>query len=268
MTEPSLLQIVVLAVVQGLTEFLPISSSAHLILVPAMLGWPDQGLLFDVAVHIGTLSAVLWYFRGDLVPLWNGWRASLTTRSLTPEGRLAWAVLLGTLPVGLAGLLLGDWIEIHLRGPLVIAWATIGFGLLLWWADATQRGQRSEHSLRWQDVAIVGVAQALALIPGTSRSGITMTAALYAGLGREGAARFSFLLAIPVITLAGLLEAKELLGAEVSVAPLKLLLAIGLSALSAYLCIAAFIRLLERLGMLPFVIYRLLLGGLLLVVFW
>ncbi|MEC9340356.1 MAG: undecaprenyl-diphosphate phosphatase [Pseudomonadota bacterium] len=268
MTEPGLLQIVVLAVVQGLTEFLPISSSAHLILVPVILGWPDQGLLFDVAVHIGTLSAVLWYFRRDLAPLWIGWRASIATRTMNAEGRLAWAVLLGTVPVGLAGLLLGDWVEEYLRGPLVIAWATIGFGLLLWLADIANRGERSEHALRWQDVIVVGLAQALALVPGTSRSGITMTAALFAGLGREGAARFSFLLSIPVIALAGLFEAKDLVDAEVAVAPLKVLLAIALSAISAYLCIEAFMRLLQRLGMLPFVIYRLLLGAVLLVVFW
>ncbi len=268
MSEPGLLQIIVLAVVQGLTEFLPISSSAHLILVPVLLGWPDQGLLFDVAVHVGTLSAVLWYFRRDLLPLWSGWWGSLATRTLNNDGRLAWAVLLGTIPVGLAGLLSGDWIETYLRGPLVIAWATIGFGLLLWTADARHRGARTEHAITWQDVVIVGLAQTLALIPGTSRSGITMTAGLFCGLGREGAARFSFLLSIPVIALAGLLEAKDLLDAEVTVDPVRLLLAIGLSAVSAYLCIEAFMRLLQRLGMLPFVIYRLALGLVLLVVFW
>lgn len=265
--DPGILQILVLALVQGLTEFLPISSSAHLILVPVVAGWPDQGLVFDIAVHVGTLSAVLWYFRHDLKPLTLGWLRSLGQRRLDADGRLAWAVLIGTVPVGLAGLAFKDLIATGLRGPLVIAATTIGYGLLLGWADIRHRGERSEHRIAWRDVAVIGAAQALALVPGTSRSGITMTAGLMMGLSREGAARFSFLLSIPVIVLAGLMEGKDLLTSTVSVHLPSLVLAIAVSALSAYGCIVLFLRIISRAGMLPFAIYRLLLGAVLLAIF-
>lgn len=257
-------QALVLALVQGLTEFLPISSSAHLILVPALLDWPDQGLAFDVAVHVGTLAAVLWYFRRDLRSLWQGWRESITRREMSHEGRLAWAILLGTIPVGLVGLLAGDWIELNLRSTLVIATTTIAFGLLLGWADWAHRGERSEYQLRWKDVAIVGLAQALALIPGTSRSGITITAGLMAGLSREGSARFAFLLSIPTIFLAGGLKGVDLVTQQTAVPLDLLLLGTVVSGISAYFCIAVFIRLLALMGMAPFVIYRLILGVVLL----
>jgi len=256
-----------LALVQGLTEFLPISSSAHLILVPRLSGWPDQGLAFDVAVHVGTLSAVLAYFRHELTQLAHGWFVSLRTRSLDRDARLAWGVLIGTVPVGLCGLLFKDVVETSLRSAEVIAIATIAFGLLLWWADARGRRVRDEHSLRLKDILIVGVAQAIALIPGTSRSGITMTAGLAIGLTRAAAARFSFLLSIPVIVLAGGLEALDLLETTTPVPWTAILVGTATSAVSAYLCIHFFLRLIERLGMLPFVVYRLLLGTLLFVMF-
>lgn len=255
-----------LALVQGLTEFLPISSSAHLILLPRLAGWSDQGLAFDVAVHVGTLSAVLWYFRRELLPMAQDWLGSLRGRH-TPDSRLAWAVLFGTIPVGMAGLLFNDLIESHLRSPLVIAATTIGFGVLLWWADWAGRRERDEHAITWRDVLVVGVAQAIALIPGTSRSGITMTAALFMGLDRVGAARFSFLLSIPVIVLAGGLETLKLIRTSEAVAWGDLILGAVISALSAYLCIRLFIALLQRIGMAPFAIYRLLLGAVLLVLF-
>lgn len=262
-----LIQIILLAVLQGLTEFLPISSSAHLILLPIISGWQDQGLAFDVAVHLGTLSAVVWYFRFDLITMTQDWFLSLQQRQRVGDSRLMWAVLLGTIPVGLAGLLFKDVIETSLRSPLVIAWATIGFGLLLWWADARSKHQRDEHSLDWKDILIIGLAQALALIPGTSRSGITMTAGLMLGLTRTAAARFSFLLSMPVIVLAGGLNGLELLSSEASVDWNALLLGAIISGVSAYLCIHFFLKLLERIGMLPFVIYRLALGALLLYLF-
>lgn len=255
-----------LALVQGLTEFLPISSSAHLILLPRLAGWSDQGLAFDVAVHVGTLSAVLWYFRRELLPMAQDWLGSLRGRH-TPDSRIAWAVLFGTIPVGMAGLLFNDLIESHLRSPLVIAATTIGFGVLLWWADWAGRRERDEHAITWRDVLVVGVAQAIALIPGTSRSGITMTAALFMGLDRVGAARFSFLLSIPVIVLAGGLETLKLIRTSEAVAWGDLILGAVISALSAYLCIRLFIALLQRIGMAPFAIYRLLLGAVLLVLF-
>ncbi len=254
------LQLVVLALVQGLTEFLPISSSAHLILVPRLLGWPDQGLAFDVAVHVGTLLAVVIYFRAELVRMARAWAGSLITRRSSAESRLAWAVLWGTVPVGAAGLLLemvgDDW----LRSPLIIAVNTVLFGILLWWVDARFRGTRTEHDLSWWDVLVVGVAQAVALLPGTSRSGITMTAGLALGLSATGAARFSFLLSIPVIVLAGGLKGLELVKTGVGPAWSEVLIGVGVSAVSAFLCIRLFLAFVQRVGMAPFAIYRLLLG--------
>jgi undecaprenyl-diphosphatase len=261
------LNAILLALLQGFTEFLPISSSAHLILLPRLLGWEDQGLAFDVAVHVGTLSAVVLYFRRELVPMAQDWLRSLVTRENTANSRLAWAVLWGTVPVGLAGLAFKGYIETNLRSELVIAATTIGFGLLLWLADARGRGQRDEYSLRISDIVIIGVAQALALIPGTSRSGITMTAGLMLGLSREGAARFSFLLSIPVITLAGMMLTLDLVKQPAAVDWGAMIIGLVTSAITAYLCIHYFLKLLERIGMLPFVIYRLLLGALLVYLF-
>lgn len=262
-----IIQIIALALLQGLTEFLPISSSAHLILLPIIAGWEDQGLAFDVAVHVGTLAAVIFYFRKTIRELIHDWFRSVQQRQTVGESKLAWAVIIGTIPVGLAGLLLGDLIEIFLRSPLVIAATTILFGLLLGWADWKGKRERSEHEMRWKDILIIGLMQALALIPGTSRSGVTMTAALMLGLTREAAARFSFLLSIPVIFLAGSLETLKLIEADQATDWYALTAGALFSALSAYLCIFLFLKLLERIGMWPFVIYRLLLGAILLFIF-
>jgi undecaprenyl-diphosphatase len=253
-----------LALLQGLTEFLPISSSAHLILVPKLLGWTDQGLAFDVAVHVGTLLAVVIYFRSDVMRLLHAWWRSVMRREQTADARLAWLLLLGTLPVAVAGLLLHDIVEAQLRSPHVIALATIGFGILLWIADLRGRQTRTEREMGVVDVLWIGFAQALALIPGTSRSGITMTAGLALGLTRTAAARFSFLLSIPVILMAGGYEARELVHQAGSVPWGAILLGTVVAAISAWLSILLFLRLIERVGMLPFVIYRLLLGCLLL----
>ena len=261
------LQVLVLALVQGVTEFLPISSSAHLILVPVLTDWSDQGLAFDVAVHVGTLSAVVTYFRHELRRMAIEWLGSVTGGGLTADARLAWAVLFGTIPVGLAGLVFEGLIETQLRSAFVIALATIGFGLLLGWADLSGRRGRDEHTIGWRDVLVIGIAQALALIPGTSRSGITMTAGLAVGLTRKAAARFSFLLSIPVIVLAGGLETLELMRAPAEARWDVLLLGALISALSAYLCIHLFLKLLDRIGMWPFVLYRVVLGAWLLLVF-
>ncbi|MEX2481938.1 MAG: undecaprenyl-diphosphate phosphatase [Gammaproteobacteria bacterium] len=258
------LQLIVIAVVQGLTEFLPISSSAHLILVPQLTGWPDQGLAFDVAAHIGSLSAVCLYFRHDLLLLSRGWFVSCVTRVQDEHSRLAWAVLLGTVPVGLVGLLAHDFIAVALRSPLLIAMTTIVFGIMLWLADHYGLRQRPLGRLMARDVFVIGCAQALALVPGVSRSGITMTAALAMGLTREAGARFSFLLSIPVIVLAGGLEVVELaqLGGPHPWGGLALV--VLFSALSAFLCIHLFLRVIERIGMLPFALYRILIGAALL----
>lgn len=259
-------QLTVLSLVQGLTEFLPISSSAHLILVPVLTAWRDQGLAFDVAVHVGTLLAVVLYFCAELRSMAAAWLRSLKGE-LTADGRLAWGVLFGTIPVGLAGLLFDDIVALYLRSPVVIATATIGFGLLLWWADVRGQRVRDEHTVNWRDVLVIGCAQALAIIPGTSRSGITITAGLAVGLTREAAARFSFLLSIPVIVLAGGYEVYKLMQQPEEATWGVLVGGALISAISAYLCIHFFLKLLERIGMLPFVAYRLVLGIGLLVLF-
>jgi undecaprenyl-diphosphatase len=261
------LHIIALALLQGLTEFLPISSSAHLILLPQLVDWPDQGLAFDVAVHFGTLTAVIAYFRHEVLRMLADWLGSLTGRGQTAESRLAWAVALGTLPVGLAGLAFNHSIETYLRSPMVIAATTIGFGLLLGWADVRAIHRRDEYSIGWRDVLVIGLAQALALIPGTSRSGITMTAGLMLGLTRPAAARFSCLLSIPVIVLAAGFETRQLIEAAAPVDWNSLVLGVALSAASAYLCIHFFLKLLDRIGFMPFVVYRLLLGAVLILLF-
>jgi undecaprenyl-diphosphatase len=256
-----------LALLQGLTEFLPISSSAHLILLPRLLDWADQGLAFDVAVHIGTLSAVLLYFRHELIAMTHDWFGSFRTRELTADARLAWAVIWGTIPAGIAGILLSDVVETWLRSPLVIATTTIVFGLLLWWADIRRKSARDEHSLGWRDVLIVGLAQALALVPGTSRSGITITAGLMVGLTREAATRYSFLLSIPIILAAGALESRKLLQQSSPVDWFAMGLGVAISGISAYVVIHYFLKLIGQLTMLPFVLYRLALGAALLLLF-
>ncbi|TBV82235.1 MAG: undecaprenyl-diphosphate phosphatase [Desulfobulbaceae bacterium] len=263
-----LLQIFILALIQGLTEFLPISSAAHLILVPVFTDWVDQGLSFDVAVHLGSLAAVLSYFRRELSAMSRDFRLSLVRRELVGESRLAWGVLLATIPVGLAGLLLRGVVENQWRSPLVIAASLIGFGLLLAWSDRQQQNYRDEHSLSWRDIAIIGCAQALALIPGASRSGVTMTAALFLGLSREAASRFSFLLSIPVIFLAVGLESFNLIRGEDAVDWAGMALGAVISGISAYLCIHYFLAFIRRIGMQPFVIYRIVLGLVLFYFFW
>ncbi|MGE0484359.1 MAG: undecaprenyl-diphosphate phosphatase [Gammaproteobacteria bacterium] len=260
-------QLVVLALAQGLTEFLPISSSAHLILIPQLAGWPDQGLAFDVAAHVGSLVAVCAYFRCDLVELARHWSRSLATRRLDGPARLAWGVLLGTIPVGLVGLFGHDFIERSMRSPLLIATTTVTFGIALWLADRYGQRRRPLEGLGFGDVALIGCAQALALVPGVSRSGITMTAALAAGLTREAGARFSFLLSIPVIVLAGGLEVVALAAAGGTQPWGQLALVAALSAASAFACIHLFLRFIERLGMGPFAVYRLILGAVLVAVF-
>ena len=262
-----IIQAIILAIVQGLSEFLPISSSGHLILVPDLLGWDDQGLAFDVAVHLGTLVAVVFYFREEIWRIFLAWTKSILNNlpdESKSDAKLAWGVLLGTIPVGIVGLIAKDFIELNLRSTLVIAATTIGFGLLLWVADVIGKRTRTLQQLNWRDVAVIGCAQAIALIPGTSRSGITMTAALLVGLDRQASARFSFLLSIPVIVLAGGLLMLDLLKQSTPVDWTAIGVGTVVSAVCAYLSIRFFLQLLDRIGMAPFAIYRLLLGALLL----
>ena len=257
------LHIITLALIQGITEFLPISSSAHLILVAEFGGWGDQGLPFDVAVHLGTLTAVCLYFRQDLGGYLSSGIGFVTGRGADDQFQELLKVSMATVPVVIAGLLFKDQVEGDLRSLTIIAWATIGFGLLLAVADRF-RGDESGAArldVSWLQAGLIGLAQMLALIPGTSRSGITITAALLLGLSRTSAARFSFLLSIPTIAGAAILTTADLLSEPEPARWLDLCIGAGLAGISAYLCISAFISLVERTGMLPYVIYRLLLGA-------
>lgn len=262
-----LIQIIVLSLLQGFTEFLPISSSAHLILPSQILGWADQGLAFDVATHIGTLAAVIIYFRRDVVSITQGWLTTGLSKNMNTNARLAWSIVIATIPAGLVGLVYGDWIESNFRSGEVIAYATIGFGLLLLAADRMANEHKDIVQMTLIAALIIGVFQAFALIPGTSRSGITITAALFLGFQREAAARFSFLISIPLILAAGLLKTKDLVEQVTQVDWLEIGLAALLSAISAYVCIYFFLAMINRIGMLPFVIYRLALGAILLMWF-
>ena len=257
------IHVIVLAIVQGLSEFLPISSSGHLILVPHFLGWPDQGLAFDVAVHVGTLAGVLAYFRAQLLQMARAWIFSLSGGGLSPDGRLAWCVILGTVPVGMAGLAFGGYIELMLRNPRFVAGTLAGFGLLMWAADHFGAERRDEYTVGWRDALLIGFAQALALMPGTSRSGVTMTMARALGLTRSAAARFSFLLAVPGIAMAGLFELQQLLsGPGDGVDWMMMGLGVLVSAVTGYLCIHVLLKVIERIGLLPFTLYRLLIAAL------
>lgn len=259
-----MLQAVMLALIQGVTEFLPISSSAHLILPSQLLGWVDQGLAFDVAVHVGTLAAVMIYFRQDLLSMAQAWCCSLTGNGATEQSRLAWFVVLGTIPAGAIGFLANDWVAGYLRSTVVIAGTTLIFGLLLYLAERKGSHQRELTQLSLRDVLVIGFAQALALIPGTSRSGITMTAAILLGLNRTAAARFSFLLSVPIIGVAGLLKFVELELSDAGVDWAVICVGTAVAFISAYLCIHWFLKVIERIGFVPFVVYRLILGAILL----
>ncbi|MGO2012456.1 MAG: undecaprenyl-diphosphate phosphatase [Pseudoalteromonas sp.] len=265
----SIIEIIVLALIQGLTEFLPISSSAHLILPSQILGWHDQGLAFDVAVHVGTLVAVVIYFRKEVVEILGAWFKSFGKQGTTDDSKLGWWIILGTIPAAVLGLIFKDLIELYLRSAWVIAITTILFGLLLWYADAKGKQTKTIYQLNWKSALMIGMAQAMAMIPGTSRSGITMTAGLMLGMNKQSAARFSFLLAIPVISMMGLYYTIELALGDHIVDWNTLILGAGLSFVSAYACIFLFLKIIERMGMMPFVIYRLLLGaGLIAFLMW
>jgi undecaprenyl-diphosphatase len=269
------IQVILLSLIQGLTEFLPISSSAHLVLPAQLTDWPDQGLAFDVAVHFGTLLAAMAYFRQDLMQMLAaftrapallsniGWRPTLLQSAAHDEHLdLIFKLTLASLPVVVVGFASKDIIETHLRTLSVIATTTILFAVVLWFSD---RRPSSRSLASWSDTVWIGLAQTLALVPGTSRSGITIAVALLVGLNRVAAARFSFLLAIPTIAGAQLLLTLDLMSEDNSVdlAPI----AVGglIAFASAYLSIHFFIRLLDRFGMMPYVIYRLVLGS---VLFW
>jgi undecaprenyl-diphosphatase len=268
------IQAVVLALVQAATEFLPVSSSGHLILIPRLLGWSDQGLEFDIATNTGTLIAILAYFRADLLRIARALLGSLGSlrrggaAASAADVRLGWALILGTVPAAAVGLAIEHWVATYARDPRVIATTALVYGLLLLLADRWGRRTRELPSLGLREGVLIGCAQALALVPGTSRSGVTMTAALALGATRETAARFSFLLAVPVGLLVAAKQGWDLLrGVEMGVPLDALAIGIAVSAVAGYGVIALLLGWVRRRSLAVFAWYRLALGVFLLVYF-
>jgi undecaprenyl-diphosphatase len=260
-------QAIVLGIVQGLTEFLPISSSGHLRIVPAMLGWEDPGAAFTAIIQLGTMAAVLIYFRADLLRVGRAWIAGLRDPAArrTADARLGWYIVLGTIPIAVAGAIFSSQIEHDLRNLYVIGVALIVLGLILMWADVIARHERDMSSLNARDGAYIGLAQALALVPGVSRSGATITAGLLRGLDREAAARYSFLLSIPAIVLSGLYQLRHVLEGEGGAALAPTIIATLLAFVTGYASIAFLLRYVLRHTLEVFVAYRLMLGTLVIV---
>ena len=250
-----LMQAIILAIIQGMTEFLPVSSSAHLILLPKIIGWNDQGLLFDIALHFGTLFAVLIYFRDDLAQMIEDLLRNRGDNIMQSDAMI---LIIATIPVVIVGGLFNDWIENNLRSSNVIATTSIIFGLILL---ASDKFGSNKNNLTLRIGLLIGLAQILALIPGVSRSGITITMGLFMGLGRVKSAKFSFLLAIPVILGASILQIYEsYLIAFSSINYVLLFTGLSVSFLFAYFTIHWFLAFVTKVGMLPFVIYRIALG--------
>ena len=255
----TLFQAFVLGVVQGLTEFLPVSSSGHLFLVRYLLEWPEPGLAFDVSLHVGTLIAVLWYFRREWVELTlAASRLAKERGARTPEERRVLFLILATLPAALGGVLLGDYVETIFRHPRITAIALIALGLILWIVDRIAPRVRGLATMRWPDALVIGVSQAVALVPGVSRSGATMTAGRALGFDRQSAAVFSFLMSMPIILAAIVKEGPDALHSGEPLAPL--ILGILASMLSGWLAIAVLLRFLSTSSYGVFAVYRVALG--------
>jgi undecaprenyl-diphosphatase len=263
-------QAAVLALVQAVTEFLPISSSGHLILLPRLLGWDDQGLEFDIATNTGTVAAVMLYFRAELGRMARSFGASLSAagRAANLDARWLWLLVAATIPAGIAGLLVKDWISTYGREPRLIAATAIFYGALLVVADRFGARSRGDEQMDWTPALLIGCAQALALVPGTSRSGVTMTAALLLGFSRTTAARFSFLLSVPIGLLVG---AKQLVdtirGVPLGVPASAIAIGIAVSAVAGYAVIAFLLGWIRTRPLAPFGWYRIALGIVLLVLF-
>ena len=258
----SIEQIIILAIVQGLTEFLPISSSGHLLLIPALTDWPDQGVVTDVMVHVGSLLAVIVYFWKDVLNLIRG-TGDLASRRDTANSRMALYIALATIPaLAFGGFLKLSGVIDLIRSVEVVAWNAVIFGVLLWVADVAGKRTKVMENMTLQPALVIGFAQAIALIPGTSRSGITMTAARFLGFERAEAARFSFLLGIPAIAAAGAFTAIELVQLKEAI-PVDALLAAGLTFFAALAAITLLMALVKRVGFFIFMIYRLALAAVL-----
>jgi undecaprenyl-diphosphatase len=264
----SLLEAIVLGIVQGLTEFLPISSTGHLRIVPALVGWDDPGAAFTAVIQLGTTAAVLIYFREDLLRIARAWLRSLRQprgERRSVDARLGWYIILGTIPIGIFGLAFKDQIETGARSLYLIGTALIVFGLVMLAADRMARQERDVEQIGPRDGLIVGLSQALALIPGVSRSGATITAGLFSGLTREAAARYSFLLSTPAIVLAALLELKTIAsGGGGDATAVSLIVATLFAFVVGYWSIAFLLRFVSRHGLGAFVAYRIALGTLVL----
>ena len=256
-------QAVILGLVQGLAEFLPISSSAHLVLTPWVFGWSDPGLAFDVALHVGTLVAVLWYFRAEWVKLTKSAIDVITTRRLdTEEKRRFVYLVIATIPAAIGGVLLQDYAETTFRSPALMAVTLMVMGVILWVVDRYAVQDRPLSALSTRDAILIGFAQVLALVPGVSRSGSTMTAGRALGFDRQSAAVFSFLMSMPVTAAAALLKVPELLRSE-GITP-TLLAGVLSSGISSWLAIAVLLRYISRHSFGVFALYRLALGALIL----
>jgi undecaprenyl-diphosphatase len=258
---------IVLGIVQGLTEFLPISSSAHVRIVSALLGWPDPGAAFTAVTQLGTETAVLIYFRKDIREIVTTWLESLRRPALRrePAARIGWYVIFGTIPIGLLGVLLQNSIDTTFRDLRLISATLIVFGLVLGFADARGTGERTMDDLNLRDSVIIGLAQCLALIPGVSRSGGTISAGLLLGYSREAAARYAFLLALPAVFASGLLELTKIGGSDAAPAWGPTILATLIAFVVGYAVIAWLLRYLSHGSFRPFVIYRLVVGVVLLI---
>jgi len=262
------LEAIVLGIVQGLTEFLPVSSTAHLRIVPAFAGWEDPGAAFTAVTQLGTMAAVVIYFRSDLLRIGRTWTRSLRDPSQrgSLDARLGWYILLGTIPIGIFGLAFKDQIETGARDLYLIGTTLILLGLVLLAAERVGKRTRQIEDITTRDGVGMGFAQALALVPGVSRSGATITAGLFLGLDREAAARFSFLLSIPAVVLSGALELGTILSGEDDRTALGALVAATLLAFaSGYLAIAGLLRFLTTHSTVVFVVYRVVLGVVVLV---
>ncbi len=253
-------QALVLGLIQGATEFLPISSSAHLVLTPWLLGWKDPGLAFDAFLHLGTLVAVLAYFWSDLVALAVAWVRSLKERRLTPRAKVAWLIILGTLPAAVMGLGLEGFFEGLFAAPSRVALLLLVTGFILTLGEWLRHREGRMEGLSWLDALLIGLAQGVAIAPGISRSGATISAGLWRGLGREEAARFSFLLAIPAILGAAALEFPSLLGGTEG-AGLAIMVGFLAAAVSGYLAIRFLLGFLKRRSLYIFALYCWAVGG-------
>jgi undecaprenyl-diphosphatase len=256
----SVFQALVLGIVQGLSEFLPISSSAHLTLTPWFFQWRDPGLAFDVALHIGTLAALFWYFRKEWLGLLRALARIVAQRGArTAEETRCLFLLIATVPVGIAGVLFEDAAETRFRSPLLIAGTLAFVGITLWLVDRLAPARRPLDAMRWSDALIIGVAQAFAIVPGVSRSGATITAGRALALDRTSAAVFSFLLSMPAIAGAAVLKAPEAVGAGTPLLPITV--GIVAAALSSWLAIDLLLRFVTRHSFGVFAIYRVLLAA-------